>query len=248
MKTIKKDQHGFHVMPAVIVLAVIGVVVSGVLVYNRQQNKEAALSEKTDDPNQTLQELPNDLLTVEKVKEIAANEKPDTTVIGIQLERENGVLLYKITLADGTELFVNAQTGAAVAHIEEETEDDDGDKLPGNFTAGISFSRAREIALTKRPGKIVNKIELEVEDGVVVYSVRFTDKSRVDVNATNGEVLRVKVPSSTSGGESNGEDSSSEDDTDSTDVEDEDEEVEDETESEDEEDGSEDDNSGSSSR
>lgn len=56
----------------------------------------------------------------------------------------------------------------------------------------ISLDQAQIAALNANPSKIIQKIEIESEDGVVVYSFRFTDQSRVDVRASDGEIVRTE--------------------------------------------------------
>ncbi|QQG49655.1 MAG: PepSY domain-containing protein [Candidatus Berkelbacteria bacterium] len=67
------------------------------------------------------------------------------------------------------------------------------DEVPDKFIGDITIEQARTIAQNRRPGKTIEKIEQEVEEGVGVYSVRFTDSGRVDVNAVTGEIMRVEA-------------------------------------------------------
>ena len=69
---------------------------------------------------------------------------------------------------------------------------DDDNVAPPVDTATITLDAAKATADTALPGKTFAKAELENEDGVLVWSIRFTDGSRVDVNATDGSVTRVK--------------------------------------------------------
>lgn len=56
----------------------------------------------------------------------------------------------------------------------------------------ITEAQAIEIASVKMPGKTYEKVEIETENGIKIYSVRFTDGSRVDVRATDGEVVSTE--------------------------------------------------------
>lgn len=58
---------------------------------------------------------------------------------------------------------------------------------------GISLDDAVAAAQAKMPGKTIEKVETETEDDEVVYSVRFTDDSRVDVRASDGVVVRTEI-------------------------------------------------------
>lgn len=73
---------------------------------------------------------------------------------------------------------------------------------PSNSTAGsvdsgttstvgaITSDDAATIARQRFPGKTVEKIETENENSGKVYSVRFTDDSRIDVRASDGAIVR----------------------------------------------------------
>ena len=53
----------------------------------------------------------------------------------------------------------------------------------------ISEAEARTIAQGQQPSKTITKVERETEHGVDVFSVRFSDASRVDVNASSGAIM-----------------------------------------------------------
>ncbi len=59
-------------------------------------------------------------------------------------------------------------------------------------TTGTSLAEAVALAEKQFPTKKVEKVEKETEEGVAVWSVRFTDGSRVDVNIATGELTRTK--------------------------------------------------------
>jgi uncharacterized membrane protein YkoI len=154
--------------------------------------------------------IPTDLeatLGVDDIRAIALAEVPNGSITGIELEQEDGVLLYKVKFSDGSFRLYNANTGDLVNKNEFETDE----SVPSGFVPSISLQEARTIAQNQRPGKTITKIELEVEEGVVVYSVRFSDDGRVDVNAANGAVVRVKNEQKSEDSSSSSDDS--EDDT-----------------------------------
>jgi uncharacterized membrane protein YkoI len=193
MSLSKNEQGIAHVIALVFALVLVAVGSTGYYVMKHQnsktKNSEAvALSAST-----TLAApLPTTLLPVDKVKELVVAQKQSSTILGVELENENGVLLYKVKLADGTSLSFNAQSGALVANAVK-SEIDGQTTLPSDTKATINFVKARSIAMNQMPKATVQKIELELEDGILIYSVRFTDGSRVDVNATDGSVIKTKV-------------------------------------------------------
>ena len=213
-------QAGFTLPHILMVVALIGVI-SGVGVYVYKQNQPATQQNRQDEATtkiETKTTLPDDLSGLKSVDEIKTTVEPDlngATIVGVELEMEDGALIYKVKLSDGRVLFFDAATGdpttGDTSEVEDETESEDSndtEAIPDDFVAGITIEKAREIAEAQRPGQTVKKIEFEVEEGVAVYSVRFTDGSRVDVSATDGTVVRVKEPKSKTNESSQGGSSS----------------------------------------
>ena len=130
------------------------------------------------------------VLAITEMKTIAAIDIPTgSTITEVELEKEDGVVLYKVKFSDGSFRLYDAKTGARYVALDTvEVEN----SVPSDFVASISLQRARDIASQQRPGKTITKIELEKEDSVIVYSVRFSDDGRVDINASNGNVMRVR--------------------------------------------------------
>lgn len=59
----------------------------------------------------------------------------------------------------------------------------------------ISLSDAQAIAQAQFPDKTIRKVEAETEHGILVYSVRFTDGSKVDVSAADGSIVKSESES-----------------------------------------------------
>jgi uncharacterized membrane protein YkoI len=136
--------------------------------------------------------IPSDLegvLSVNDIRDKALAEVPGGTITGVELENEDGKLVYKVKFSDGSIRLFDAKTGELIVKNSGVETDE---SVPAGFVAQIDISRAREIAQAQRPGKTISKVELETENGVVVYSFRFTDDGRVDVNATDGSVVLVR--------------------------------------------------------
>lgn len=195
---IQNNQSGFAHPVGIVVVAVTVLVVgfAGYRIYDAQHAKKQ-LNSNTQEVG-TSEVLPSnlsDVLEVAKVKELAT-QSTSATVKDLELDNEDGVLVYKVTLSDGSLVVLNAKSGQKLKNNEVKVEDDGEaeNALPANFTVAVSLGKAREIALTKFPDGTVSKIELDVEDGKVVISVRFADKARVDVDAATGTVVRVKNP------------------------------------------------------
>jgi uncharacterized membrane protein YkoI len=189
----RNTETGFAHLLALLLIISAGVGGAGYYVYKQNQKTAKPLNSETVSADTTLTaSLPSDLLTVDKVKELASVQKPTASVLGVQLENENGTLIFKVKLSDGTILAFNAKTGVA-AKILGETELEGQITLPAGVTPAIDFAKARSIAMGQRADAIVQRIELELEENTLVYSVRFTDGGRVDVNASDGSIVKVKA-------------------------------------------------------
>lgn len=170
-------------------------------------------------------ELPQNLdglKTLDEMRTLAQKDAPEgATIIKVEVENEHGTVLYKVKFSDGSYRLYDAITGLSYVDSSSGLESDES--VPAGFVAGITIQQARDIAASQRPGKVITKIELEVEEGKVVYSVRFSDNGRVDIDATNGDVVRVKSEESRdteNNSDDNNSGNSNEDSDDSVDSED----------------------------
>lgn len=179
-------------MEILIVVAVVAIVGTLGWKFYDASTKKASLSNSSHVEDSVLPDTLPELTDLATVKEAALAEKPGVTVIHVELERSSDdTLVYKAQLSDGTVVVYDARTGAK---IKTQTASEKSDELlPANFSGGVGFAKAIEAARTVKPTGTIQKVELELEAGVVVYSVRFTDKARVDVNAETGAVVRSKA-------------------------------------------------------
>lgn len=129
------------------------------------------------------------IIDVDRLKTIVDEQAPGLTIVDLELKNEDGVLVYEAKLSDGSVMVINATDGTYVTKIDDDENDDE--EVSGIQNLKIDFADALKTALAEHDGS-VRKIELEVEDGVLVYSVRFTDGFRVEVNAESGSVTRTK--------------------------------------------------------
>lgn len=172
-----------------------------------QAKKDVKSRQETIEDNLQLPENLGDVLSLEDIRKLATIDTPSgATITQIELENEEGSVVYKVKFSDGSYRLYDAKTGLAFNKVEAIEVDS---TVPAGFVAGISIQEARDIAAARRPGQTVIKIELETEEGVVVYSVRFGDGSRVDVNANDGNVLRVRTSTTETQRSSDSDDSNS---------------------------------------
>lgn len=213
MKTQKSRQLGIvghiEILVAVVVLSAIGFGAWRVMTANKDKAEEAPQASVSS--QEKIENLPTDLTDIKSIDEIKTLATDDAaTVSGIELELEEGILVYVVHFTDGSKAVFNAKTGSKLQLADNNDDEiDDSKTLPAGFTAAVSIQQAIDIAKKERPDATLRKVELEVEDGVVVYSVRFTDGSRVDVSAADGSVQRVKQAQESGGSSSGSGDSSS---------------------------------------
>lgn len=184
-------------------LALIALVGTGAYAYSAHTSKNELLREV---------ELPSDLsgvLSVDEIRNLAGlGLASGVTITGVELEQEDQGLVYKVKYSDGTFKLYNATTGELIGNTSLEVDE----TVPAGFVAGVTIETARATAQGVFPNKSIRKIELDTENGVVVYSVRFTDDSRVDVSAQDGSVVRTRDEASgVRTGDDSSDDSSSDD-------------------------------------
>lgn len=187
------SQDGFSIVEiliAVVVLVIIGVL--GWKFYDAKFNKASVSNVSEKAAVDIVPTMLDGLADIAVIQKDAIADKSGVTVTHIELEQNDvGNLVYKTELSDGTVTIYDAKTGArvkSIAKTEKTTE-----VLPANFTPRVGFAKALEVARAEKPNSKVFKIELELEGGIVVYSVRFSDQARVDVDAQNGTIVRTKA-------------------------------------------------------
>lgn len=187
-------QHGMidiHLLVALFVVVAVG---AFVIMRISSSGDDSAASQTSESIDSEAESLPDDLTGIKLVEEIQAlaeAEAGDSQVTGIELKNEDGLTIYVVRLSDGRVLAFNAVTGETVSYTSDE--DDDDVSLPSGFTASVSLQEAVATAKAEHPGSAVKKVELETEDGVVYYSVRFVDGTRVDVSAVDGSIGRIEI-------------------------------------------------------
>lgn len=252
MKLNQKGMIG-HVEILAIVLVVSMMGFTGWRIMSaRQDSKQASQnSAETVELQEALPENLDGIMTVEQIQE-KASAATDSAISGIELEFEDGKTIYVVHLADGSIIAYDAVTGEVVTFSDDNDDDiSDDDQIPAGFVAKVSIQDAINKAKAQRPGSTVEKVEIEVEDDKVVYSVRFTDDSRVDIDASSGDVARIKVEDeedrkSEDSKDEDSDENSNDDSTESRSAEDSDDSIDDSSD-DDSRDDADDDNSGSGS-
>jgi uncharacterized membrane protein YkoI len=144
----------------------------------------------------------------------ALKEVPGATFEAVELEKENGKLIYsydlKVAGKNGIEeVQIDALTGKMVSHAHEapadsakEAAEEAEEASPAGQAAlakeaKIGESAARATALKAVPGGTFSKVELEKEDSLLVYSYDITIAGKVGVeevkvDAKTGKMISQK--------------------------------------------------------
>ena len=157
---------------------------------------------QTVEENQIQAELAKQAKVTEEAAIKIALEQIPGTVEEVELEDENGTIVYEIEIRaeDGTEqeVEIDATTGEVVkveAEDDEEEGDDEQSQAELAKQAKVTEEAAIETALGQVPGT-VEEIKLEVEDGKIVYDIDVIaedgTKQEVKVDATTGKVVKVE--------------------------------------------------------
>ena len=130
------------------------------------------------------------------VLENAGVTAEEVTVTKAKLDFEKGAYVYEIEFKKGTveyEYEINAVTGAVIKFEIDNDEDDDDEVPVGQY---ISVEDAKRSVLAhagvSAENAVIEKAELDVEQGVVIYEIEFKAggyEYEYEVNATTGEII-----------------------------------------------------------
>jgi hypothetical protein len=108
-----------------------------------------------------------------------------------------GTMVLGGMLVTGPSTSAQSPTPPAAQTAAQTTDDDDGGN--GSPVVGtpllapaIDLVRAQEIALEGQTGAAVMGLELNGDDGVLVYSVLLSSGREAEINATSGEVVKIE--------------------------------------------------------
>ena len=172
-----------------------------------QDKPTTEVAEENDTQNQV--ELAKQAKITEEQATKTALEKVPGTVNEVELEDENGAIVYgfEVVSTDGTQqdVKVDAQTGKIVkVEVDDEENGKENDEEENDTQtqaelakqAKITEEAATKTALEKVPGT-VNQVELEDENGTIVYGIEVvsTDGTQQDVkvDAQTGKIVKVEA-------------------------------------------------------
>ena len=176
-------------LPAILILVGVTAVIA-FTTTNNANSKTSTIStpQPTPDNVSLLETLPTDLMTLSQFQSLATKESPNNPITVIEFEKEAGEYVYEAKYLDGKVIYFNARTGAIVKSFSVERKEGVV-ALPANVNPAIGFEKARQLAAAEKPDTTVTKLELEMEDGKVIYSIAFANKAKIHLDATSGQVL-----------------------------------------------------------
>jgi uncharacterized membrane protein YkoI len=144
------------------------------------------------------------VLSANEAKTAAEAAQPGTKAIKVELESEDGFLVYDVELDNGMELTIDAGDGTVL--LTEQGELPLKGSLPVDeaLTEGLSDAdeaailqeqavlsadEAKAAAEAAQPGTKAVKVELESEDGFLVYDVELDNGMELTIDAGDGTVL-----------------------------------------------------------
>jgi len=192
MTKVLDDDNGFAHLWVILAIVLLAVGGAGYLVAkhdNAQKLNDSTAVQNTSNVKPLPANL-DGLLSVDKVKQLAATDSPGVAVSQIGLVQTANGQVFHVQLENGSALDLDAKTGTKVqtANVGDDTE---GAKIPASFTPTIDFAKAKQLAQAQITSGTIMRIELETEDGTIVYSIRFSTGSKVLVDATNGTIVKV---------------------------------------------------------
>ena len=184
-----------------------------------QDRPTTEVAEENEDQSQA--ELAKQVKITEEEATKIALEKVPGTVNEVELEDEDGTIVYgfEIVSTDGTQqdVKVDAQTGKIVkveaddeenGEEKDDEENDDQSQAELAKQAKITEEAATKTALEKVAGT-VNEVELEDENGTIVYGIEVvsTDGTQQDVkvDAQTGKIIKVEADDEENGEENDQE-------------------------------------------
>lgn len=144
-------------------------------------------------------------INIARAEAIVTQTYAGVTIVSIQRSQQNNIAVWEARLADGSIVYVNAQTGEITGRVQAPT----GPALPAAQPAPalsaataqglppVGFTQALDIALAQYPGTLLIKAELEPRErtrgmGPLTWDLKLSNGMAVYVDATTGAVVEVE--------------------------------------------------------
>ncbi|PRO65956.1 PepSY domain-containing protein [Alkalicoccus urumqiensis] len=169
---------------------------------NSDDMNTAVLPQQTETADSTEGNAPDEQkqpMSREAAADIVREAFPEGYVEEVEKEREHGRLLYEVDIDlsgdDDGDVYVDAYTGEIV-WVDDDLRSYHGEGSGGQAASpdgpGIQAEEARQIALDFAGGGYIDDLELERENGMLVYEVEVEgigDDMDIYIDAETGDVL-----------------------------------------------------------
>lgn len=138
-------------------------------------------------------------VTLAQAQEKALKEAKGGKVIGYEQEEKNGKTVYEVTILDGKnekEYKIDGQSGAILKSKTKDLSQDLEDQQLIEASVQLDLTKVESQLKSKYPNASIEKVELDVEDGKLVYSVSLQEGNQeieLELDANAGAVLEEDV-------------------------------------------------------
>ena len=138
-------------------------------------------------------------VTLAQAQEKALKEAKDGKVIGYEQEEKHGKTVYEVTILDGKtekENKIDGQSGAILKSKTKDLSQDREDQQLIGASVQLDLAKVESQMKSKYPNASIEKVELDVEEGKLVYSVSLREGNQeieLELDANTGTVLEEDV-------------------------------------------------------
>ncbi len=146
-------------------------------------------------------------ITKEQAEQAALAAAPGSTIDHTNVQNQNGTPVYDVDFTNGGGVLIDGNTGAVIK-VEAAGADVGGhgghnggaNQAALAAQAKITKEQAEQAALAAASGSTVDHSNLQMQNGIVVWDVDFTNGGGVIVDANTGNVITVEAPGTDLGG------------------------------------------------
>ena len=138
-------------------------------------------------------------VSVVKAQEKALKEAKGGKVIGYEQDIKYGNNIYEVSILDGKyekEYKIDGQSGAILKSKTKDLSQDREDQQLIGASVQLDLAKVESQLKSKYPNASIEKVELDVEDGKLVYSVSLREgnqETELELDANTGTVLEEDV-------------------------------------------------------
>lgn len=145
-------------------------------------------------PGQT-ELLPENLSNIKPISEIQSLANSNSQISGIELEYQEGILVYVVVFSDESKQVYDAYNATALEYKgNNNTDIDSEDRLPPNFSPATSIVDALTAAKSQNPDVAATKIDIVIETSLTLYGVHFANNDKLFISTASGNIVTIPDP------------------------------------------------------